>query len=176
MEVKPSNDYGGWRSNVMHQVHDVVDLRAMSLDEYVQDLASNLGFTGKGFVGLAWELIPFSFVVDWFANVGDYFYSLVPAFGYKQLGSCLVTTRYRTSIFTVLEPVEQPGSEYDIVEAPTGTVAGSIWTKTRQALTLPGLGIKTDFRLNELTRMGDAFSLTAVQLGRMFGHSRGRMR
>lgn len=172
IEIRSTGSYGGWASNVSHQVTDIVSVRAMSLDEYVADLASNIGFTGKGLVTLPWELIPFSFVADWFVNVGDYLNAHVPAFGYKQLASCLTTTRYRTSVYTMLDHFELPGSAWDMVTPPSGTVQGSIQTKTRSPLGDPGLLVKTNFRLDEFPRLADSISLFAVvsdKANRMFG-------
>lgn len=42
-------------------------------------LASNMGLTNPA--SIAWELVPFSFVVDWFVNVGDYIKSFSDLYG-----------------------------------------------------------------------------------------------
>lgn len=42
-------------------------------------LASNMGLTNPA--SIAWELVPFSFVVDWFWNVGDYIKSFSDMYG-----------------------------------------------------------------------------------------------
>lgn len=164
--------YGDWRSNVQIITLDQVSIRGMSLDEYVADFSSNIGFTGKGLAGLPWELIPFSFVVDWFVNVGDFLYAYIPAFGYKQLGSCLVTRRFRSTTYTILDAHEDIGSQWDLLQAPTGTLAGSVETKTRSPLSDPKLALKTDFRLDQLSRMADAIALLFVvsaMAARIFG-------
>jgi hypothetical protein len=46
--------------------------------------AANLGLTNPA--ALAWELVPFSFVADWFVPVGDYLNCLDAALGYSFLG------------------------------------------------------------------------------------------
>jgi hypothetical protein len=179
VQVKPSLDWGGHKSNIQLVTLDQVKLRAMSLDEYVADLASNIGFTGKGLLGLPWELIPFSFVADWFINVGDFLYAYLPAFGYKQLGSCLVTTRYRSSTYTALDAFALPGGAFDLVSAPTGTISGSVLTKTRSQLCDPKLAPKVDFKLSNATRLADAISLLLVvgaTATRMFGGAPARLR
>jgi hypothetical protein len=172
VKTLPSAAFGDWRANVQILTLDNVTCRAMSLDEYVADFSSNIGFTGKGLAGLPWELIPFSFVVDWFVNVGDFLYAYVPAFGYKQLGSCLVTRRFRSTTYTILDSFEVAGSTWDLLEAPTGTIAGIVETKTRSPLSDPKLAIKTNFRLDQLTRMADAIALLFVvsaMAARIFG-------
>lgn len=40
----------------------------------------------------AWELIPFSFIVDWFFNIGDTIGSLTPNYGLNELASWYVVT------------------------------------------------------------------------------------
>lgn len=56
--------------------------------------AASLGLTNPA--DLAWELLPFSFVVDWFANVGDCFNVLDATFGWDfKGGSCTTTSRMR---------------------------------------------------------------------------------
>lgn len=39
----------------------------------------------------AWELVPYSFVVDWFANIGPYIEAITPKLGVSQLGSWTTT-------------------------------------------------------------------------------------
>jgi hypothetical protein len=175
--VANSANYGDWYSKVQITTLDIVTCRAMSLDEYVADFSSNIGFTGKGLAGLPWELIPFSFVADWFVNVGDFLYAYIPAFGYNQLGSCLTTKRFRSSTYTILDAVEMAGSNWDMVQPPYGTLAGSVEVKTRSPLRDPKLSIKTNFRLEEITRMADAIALLFVvgaMAGRIFGGASGR--
>jgi hypothetical protein len=179
VQTRQSFDWGGHKSNIQLVTLDQVKLRAMSLDEYVADTASNIGFTGKGLMGLPWELVPFSFVADWFWNVGDYLNAHLPAFGYKQLGSCLVTTRFRSSTYTVLDAFQLGGSAFDLIQAPTGTLVGSVLTKTRSQLCDPKLAPKVDFKLTSATRLADAISLLLVvgaTATRMFGGAQTKRR
>jgi hypothetical protein len=50
---------------------------------------------------LIWEIIPFSFVVDWFANIGGLINALNPNPSYKTLGSWLVSTTTVTCYGTI---------------------------------------------------------------------------
>jgi hypothetical protein len=172
IQTLPSLDYGGWSSNIQITTIDNVLLRAMVLDEYDATVHSNIGFTGKGLVGLAWELIPFSFVADWFWNVGDFLYAYIPAFGYEQLGSCMTTTRLRSTTYVALDAHELPGSIWNLIEAPTGTLSGSVWEKTRSPLSDPKMLTKADFRFHQVNRMADAVALLVVvsdMAARIFG-------
>jgi hypothetical protein len=87
----------GFNFDVRIQYSDTIVIRAMSLDEVYDDIGSNIGFTSKGLITLPWELIPYSFVADWFVNTGEFLGALAPAFTTKQLGSCIVTRRVQSS-------------------------------------------------------------------------------
>lgn len=50
-----------------------------------------LGLAGPQIASLIWELIPYSFVVDWFVNVGDMIRSLTPNPSIQILGNCVGT-------------------------------------------------------------------------------------
>lgn len=156
-----TGNYGGaFYYDRLFEHQEVLNVRAMSLDEYVASVASNIGFTTKGLATLPWELLPYSFVVDWFANIGDFFGSLVPAFGYNQLGSCLVIDGTLTSNYTALNSRVIAANAYT-QDTPVSGSCTRIWTSKRRS-TLPlrrGLVVKSDFRLNEATRAADAIAL-----------------
>lgn len=50
------------------------------------EIAASIGLTNP--LLLEWELVPFSFVADWFIPVGDYLNSLDALLGYSNLHSC----------------------------------------------------------------------------------------
>lgn len=56
-------------------------------DEIPSNLLTQLGFTNP--LSLAWELVPFSFVVDWSLPLGEYFSLLDAASGWKLKGGSL---------------------------------------------------------------------------------------
>lgn len=63
--------------------------------------AAQLGFTNP--LSLAWELLPFSFVVDWALPIGDFFNQLDASLGWDFVsGSLSTTSRYRrtTPVFS----------------------------------------------------------------------------
>lgn len=53
----------------------------VTITNTVGNLASRLGFTNPA--ALVWELVPFSFVVDWFLSIGDWLKSLDPCTGHQ---------------------------------------------------------------------------------------------
>lgn len=65
-------------------------------------LLDQLGFVNPAVV--AWELVPFSFVVDWFVNVGDFLGSFTDFWG----ESLVAGTFYQTFYFKKWQRVAQP--------------------------------------------------------------------
>lgn len=66
------------------------------------DITNNLGRWGitEPFEGL-WELIPFSFIIDWFFNIGQFIAMWTPNFGIHTLASWYVVTDTTTLSSTV---------------------------------------------------------------------------
>lgn len=142
-----------------------VNVRAMSLNHYEAGLADLLGLGAKNLLTVPWELIPYSFVVDWFVNVGDFLGSIMPTFGVSSVGSCLVTDvktsdRWMMTGFTHLKAATQT-----INTPPSGSCNMSYSSKTRTiGLPAPELIIRNDFKLSNLVRMLDANSLLLQRL------------
>jgi hypothetical protein len=136
----------------------------MSLDEYDLTLADQLGLDFKSLVTLPWELIPYSFVVDWFLNIGDFIGSLTPSPGYTQLGSCFVVEREQTTSYTALG-TEVPSLSYDVLRPVSGTVYRYRKSKNRYRMGDSGsIVIKNDFKLTNLIRALDAVALLQQKL------------
>lgn len=154
------------------QTNDSVTVRAMSLDEYFISRAENIGFSTKGLLTLPWELIPYSFVVDWFANVSDYLNAIIPLPGLKQLGSCLVTERTRSTVYSTVGTGIVAGSSNTLFRPWQSTFSGTLWSKTRSVLLAPDLVIKSDFKLDSAVRQADALSLIVQRLGLLYGKRR----
>lgn len=138
-------------------ISDVVSCRAMSLDEVSVDLHYKAGFGAKQLLTVPWELIPYSFVVDWFVNVGDFIGSLVPVPQCQPLGSCLVITRTRINNFTAVTSTANNG--WSLVSPLTGTYTVSDYSKTRSPGLSSGFVIKTDFRFDSVNRVLDSLAL-----------------
>lgn len=85
-DVKETESGGNslWRSD--HDTSSYASARAGILYEISVDY-DHFGFRPSEVPGAAWELIPFSFVVDWFANIGNYVNAIVPRMGVRVLGS-----------------------------------------------------------------------------------------
>jgi hypothetical protein len=88
-----SEDYAGYGTQSFHFVisHEV-KCRAYCL--FAEDLTTR-SYRDFGIVDLplaAWELVPFSFVIDWFVNVGNWIEAITPKLGVTILAEGVVTT------------------------------------------------------------------------------------
>jgi len=166
----PTNVQVDWTCSV----EDRVTVRAMSLDEIDTTFYKEVGFGEKSLATLPWELVPYSFVVDWFLNVGDYLNALVPAGnGWKALGSCMTVDRVTTSVYTPTKTVNK-GSNFHLVDPVTGSVGVTLHSKVRGPMSSPGIVVKSDFRLDNVTRVTDGLSLLAQRFTDVFGGIHGR--
>lgn len=71
-------------------------VRASVLSEFDMNVHSEYGLGVSDTPARLWELMPYSFVVDWFTNVGSFISSVVPQPGVTQLDRSLVVTRRTT--------------------------------------------------------------------------------
>jgi hypothetical protein len=140
----------------------------MSLDEFKVSQLMKQGVGFKDLLTLPWELVPFSFVFDWFVNVGDRLRAAVPTSGFKELGSCTTVTRVDSVRGTA--QTATPNAGYTIISYPSGSFDASYELKTRYAgLMAPRLVLKGDFRFSNIIRTLDALSLCTVALSAAFG-------
>ncbi len=150
--------------SILQEVHDTVSVRAVSLDEYVTSKLFEAGISSKGLLTLPWELIPYSFVVDWFANIGDFVGSLVPSPYFNNLGSCISVEREIYTNYSMLG-TSCPSGTFDIITPLTGSMSGFRRTYSRSpGLPAPSLVVKTDFGFSRTTRVADAFALILQRL------------
>lgn len=87
--------------------------------------AHSMGLEASAIPTAAWEIVPYSFVVDWFTRVGDYIQAHSPTPGFKKLTSWVTVQCERT---TTLTCVTGPGSS----SQGTGTSALSMTCSGQQ--------------------------------------------
>lgn len=155
--------YSSGTDTILSQFGDRYEVRGMCLDEYYPSISNELGFTGKNLVTLPWELVPYSFVVDWFTNLGDLFGALAYPFSSSSRGGCIVTRRHRSV------QVSAAGSTaiapWTLVGAQSGDFTSSIDTTIRvPGIPTPGLVLRHSFNLSNVTRAADAISLLLLQM------------
>jgi hypothetical protein len=134
-------------------------VRAMTLDTVNDFFTGRAGFSFKELVTLPWELVPYSFVLDWVLNVGDVIGACAPAVGFDALGSCYTVETVKTLKVTPVGVIGNPGwtsSSY------SGEILRTEYQKSR-VVGLPGPAL----RVKDIT--GGVFSskeraLTALSL------------
>jgi len=139
-------------------------VRASYSDSYTFGPLNDLGFNFRDLIGLPWELLRYSFVVDWFVNIGDFFYANIPRPGFVELGGGVttdytyVTTWAASSGLTATTPT---------VRTVSGSMSDTIYLKDRNysrfvPSSSASIVIKQDFKLDEFVRAADAISV-AIQ-------------
>lgn len=134
-----------------------IKVRALSLDSVDVTRLQALGLGSKELQTVAWELLPYSFVSDWFANVGDFLQSLAYLDGVNQLGSCTVVEETMSSSVTCLGT---KSTYYDVLRPLSGTISSTLHVKTRTAsLGSPRIVIKASFGFDRIARVLDSVAL-----------------
>lgn len=148
----------GNNGSFLFNTSEEVTVRAMTLDQFTTSFRYEAGLSMKNLAILPWELVPLSFVADWFFNMGELLASYVPAFGFESLGGCVVV---QTSTTTNVNALGVSSNSYYTAElAPGGGFAASRLMKQRMPqLARPGFVVKNDFRFDHLTRALDALAL-----------------
>lgn len=94
-ELAETADGGYWWFNVFSEVEHRAQIRLdFAHTSPSLSTAQQLGLTNPA--QLAWELVPFSFVVDWFIPVGDFFAQLDATLGWSYRGGTYSEKSVRT--------------------------------------------------------------------------------
>lgn len=127
-----------------------------------------LGLNLRSIPSAGWELIPFSFVVDWFANVQQYIAALAASGIADEKGGYLVTTRVRTCTRRVIgSSVARNPASSTLLREMSGSE--TIVERIKERSTgCPGPGLRSKIDLSQFNyrdkRVLDAFSLVAQKL------------
>jgi len=155
---------------------DSLSVRAVWYDSYQPSVLRDLGFSSQNLLGVWWEFTKYSFVVDWFANIGDFIYANLPRVGVVPLGGTYTVKRTQRE---VVSPgfITQNDPSYVMQGGITDTNYVSQDTLAREVLSevdqLRHPVINADFRLDHWTRAADAAALVTQLLSRIsFGPNR----
>jgi len=127
-------------------------------------VVTNLGLQAKDVPATIWEVIPYSFVVDWFVGVGDWLQATTPNANVTVLGSWCTTILDWESVSNVKMqyPPVHPATEPNITDVGTYTVKVNSVTRNVNAgptNTPPTKGINLS-----VVQTVDALSLISQQV------------
>jgi hypothetical protein len=161
---------GNWSTQfpILDNSSDEVIIRAGILMEEAVEISTSLGLDASGMLAVPWEIVPFSFVADWFINVGDFLQSLQPYLTKHPLATWYTLTRTQTRIWKISGPASATAG-WSIERQPSGVFTG-VW-KTKTRITPLG-GLSLTFKpqalrkvMNDL-RLLDSLALACQQLGK----------
>lgn len=153
----------GWQKTCVHRIL----VRAASIDQYTKGPFNDLGLTFKNVVGLPWELTKYSFVVDWFGNVGDLIYANIPSVGMDHLGAYV---SHLSENITVYSPttVTCPSGSFIVLQGPTDQIKMTDRYKARTPRADNGsFVIRDDFKFDHWKRSSDAIALIGQLLSQI---------
>jgi len=148
-------------------------IRASFSDSYTLGPLQDLGFTFRDLVGLPWELLRYSFVIDWFVNIGDNFYANIPRPGFVEKGGGVSLNTLQTSVWA---PYGGVTATNPTVRTVSGGLGDSLIRKTRiyhrySPTFRTKLTIRNDFKLDQFVRATDALTV-AIQWLNSIGFDR----
>lgn len=136
------------------------------LDEEARSLLNKTGISNPAL--LAWELLPYSFVVDWFVPVGTYLESLTAMDGFT-IASGTISTLEKAGSSRTLTFENKPGGETYTEFRCEGFPVTSTQVRYKRTLqtSFPyALKVKSPIGGEPLTRFATAASLLYVLFGR----------
>jgi hypothetical protein len=159
------------RSQVQEHQTDLVEIRTGILIEEVVEISTRLGIDASGMLSLPWELVPFSFVADWFINVGSFLQAISPSLTKRPLGTWYTVKRVRNRRMILYGSSVIPPSTSVLLRGNNGERYSFYTTKTRvPALPGPSLTFRPQALSNVFADLRglDSFALALQNLGRIF--------
>lgn len=141
-----------WLQSIDRQCLFKNSVRAGILYDWRFDWNTLTGFSWRELPSVAWELVPYSFVLDWFANTGDFIRAIQPRAGVNVLGSW-TTTKW----------------EYDMSNTSTFTWNWTGSPNTKQPVSTPQVsesGVDTVLHRKPGIRVGLAHKMETISFDR----------
>lgn len=165
--------YNASTNNHLTTIEDSYEVSCGIIMDEVVSMAQALGVDASGMLSLPWELVPFSFVADWFVNVGTFLKAVAPFVSKRPAGSWTRTTRTQNVRFMITNSVAASPSQFTLVRAANERWDSTWITTTRiPGIASPSLTLKPQAVLGVLTdlRAVDSLALLTQKLERAFRH------
>lgn len=164
-ETRPRAGPYGWNDSYEYHFRTEysAEVRAGVLYAAKTNFASAAGLTIDRVPGALWELVPLSFVVDWFVNIGDVLNALTASARGEILASwCTVKVTYKRE-HRLVSCTTTGDFAAQVTNYPSYTETGEF--KRRYPTSLQDIGVRGQFDLN-LKRWVDAFALIHQSLAK----------
>jgi len=152
--------------NYLKVTYEYREVRAYYHERYIKSFWNDLGFNFRNLLGLPWELTRYSFVVDWFGNVGDLIYANIPRVNVQDIGGQVVVKTEKKTYWLPSTLVNKTPLSWTITGGVSDTVEISSSEYNRYTPTFTSkLVIKNDFKLDQWVRASDAAAVLVQWLG-----------
>jgi len=122
---------------IRHDVTGKVIVRSTATSKFSEAQVVHLQHIGVNPLVTAWEEIPYSFVIDWFVNVGDYILAKTTADLYSSKMCCTSIRTSKIDTYTLSVPVDQ-----SIQFQNSGDMGGPCWANPPSPPTIQNVGVK----------------------------------
>jgi hypothetical protein len=112
-------------------------VRAGAIVEISPDFGYSAGVRLRDIPRALWDLLPYSFVADWFANIGNYIDASISSSNSKVIASWVVRDSRTSQIETIT-----PGQYSDYTDKPSGSVVNTYYLREKvrgTGLAKPGI-------------------------------------
>lgn len=116
----------------------------------------------------AWEIVPYSFVVDWFVGIGDYLAALRPFYGNQRVFSSSVKTERTIRVFRR----ESDDSNSQTPTPPKPPYSQRVWSGITHRIYTPGEGLMYEERLDSYSRAAPVSPCLGIRVRTNLNHQR----
>jgi hypothetical protein len=141
------------------KITEDVTIRAGVYYEHFGTMDERFGMSISDIPSAMWELIPYSFVVDWFLNIGSYIDAMTPRAGSRDLAAWYTVKRIHKIERSMINfRLPSSMSDYNLTTSPSGSDLVVFETTTRTPVTRDAIGLSATYNLSNV-HVADAIAL-----------------